>query len=200
MSQINNKSQTFLFTVACYYGRRLPGFIGCCSGDSLSPQQWLFVFVLLCTFNREVIWAHGQSNNWSTLSGGVIDGGDLSCVRRLRHFDLTHENAGLRGVEWLQLQRRHIRRLWGFLWLKPMWCMICRDSHIYSPQVCVCVSVVFLRRQLGSETRRDEIQCRFLTVYPGRIPSPRRVFHLSTVEVITWLCVHYQLSDSTERP
>lgn len=114
MSQINNKSQTFLFTVACYYGRRLPGFIGCCSGDSLSPQQWLFMFVLLCTFNREVIWACGQSNNWSTLSGGVIDGGDLSCVWRLWLFDLARENAGLRGVEWLQLQRRHISRLWVF--------------------------------------------------------------------------------------
>lgn len=80
--------------------------------------------------------------------------------------------------------------------LSAMWCMICRDSHIYSPQVCV--SVVFLRRQLGSETRRDEIQCRFLTVYAGRIPSPRRVFHLSTVEVISHGSVY--ITSSQTRP
>lgn len=163
MSQINNKSQTFLFTEACYYGRRLPGFIGCCSGDSLSPQQWLFVFVLLCTFNREVIWARGQSNNWSTLSGGVIDGGDLSCVMRLRHFDLTHENVGLRGVEWLQLQRRHISRLWGFFfcgWSRAQCDAWYVETVTYTAHRCVCVCVCGVpptTAKLGDTERWDTV-------------------------------------------
>ncbi len=62
MSQINNKPKTSLFTVACCYDSMLPGetavFIGGCLGNG-SPQQWLFVFVLLCTFNMEVKRAHG---------------------------------------------------------------------------------------------------------------------------------------------
>lgn len=52
-----------MFTVARCYGSKLPGetagFIGCCFGD-LSPQQSLFVFVLLSTVDMEVKWAKGQ--------------------------------------------------------------------------------------------------------------------------------------------
>lgn len=144
-----------------------------CLGNVLSPQWWLFVFVLLCTFNMEEKWVQGQSSNWCTQRESEWWWWSITCqglntfylmrIRAFSKFDVTGWDEKHQGFSALTAKAEH----------NVMHDMK-RQSHIQRTGVCVCVSgVPQATAKSWDARRRDPVEVSSLFIWVR--------YHLSTL-------------------